>query len=119
MSTKNIFVLLACCLMLSLGIESKSVKVSVIIPCYYKHAGCLDSLLELYAQQTTLPDEVVVVVSEDITNRVLFSVKDSVTCFKEKRLLLTAEILERQMSIDFNRIVESILLNDKNNIYIS
>lgn len=64
-------------------------------------------------------DFVVVVVSEDITNRVLFAVKDSANSFTEKRLLITAGILERQMNIDFNRIVESILLNDKNNIYIS
>lgn len=44
--------------------DSKSLKTSIIIPCYYKHVDCLDFLLEQYANQTTLPDEVVVVVSQ-------------------------------------------------------
>ena len=64
-------------------------------------------------------DFVVVVVSEDISNRVLFAVKSPAKNFTEKRMLLAAGVLECQINIDFNRIVGGILLNNKNNIYIS
>jgi len=37
---------------------------SVIIPCYYKHAAKLFSLLRMYENQTRLPDEVVISLSE-------------------------------------------------------
>ena len=37
---------------------------SVIIPCYHKHAPSLYSLLRLYEQQTQLPDEVIISLSE-------------------------------------------------------
>lgn len=37
---------------------------SVIIPCYYKHAHLIYALLELYTQQTVLPDEIVIALSE-------------------------------------------------------
>src|ERR1700722_3653817 len=37
---------------------------SVIIPCYYKHASLLRPLITQYAQQTVLPDEVVISLSQ-------------------------------------------------------
>lgn len=37
---------------------------SIIIPCYYKHAHLLYPLLNYYTQQTVLPDEVVISLSE-------------------------------------------------------
>lgn len=39
-------------------------KLSVIIPCYYKHASKLFSLLRMYEAQTRLPDEVVISLSD-------------------------------------------------------
>lgn len=39
-------------------------QVSVIIPCYWKHFQFLEALLEAYAGQTRVPDEVVVSLSE-------------------------------------------------------
>jgi|GEM_PF-1608836 len=43
---------------------NKNNTVSVIIPCYYKHAPLLYPLLALYEQQTRLPDEVVISLSQ-------------------------------------------------------
>ncbi len=43
------------------SLETK--KISLIIPCYYKHANQLFSLLRLYENQTRLPDEVVISLS--------------------------------------------------------
>lgn len=40
------------------------IKISIIIPCYYKHACHLYSLLRRYEHQTRLPDEVVISLSE-------------------------------------------------------
>jgi len=42
----------------------RKLKTSVIIPCYYRHAQYLYSLLQLLQNQTTLPDEVVISISE-------------------------------------------------------
>lgn len=39
-------------------------KTSLIIPCYYKHAPRLYSLLRMYENQTKLPDEVIISLSE-------------------------------------------------------
>lgn len=44
--------------------DTKQLKTSVIIPCHPKHAIQLYALLEEYAQQTVLPDEVVIALSE-------------------------------------------------------
>lgn len=44
--------------------QAATLKVSVIVPCYYKHAQHLVSLLELYEQQVVLPDDVVISISE-------------------------------------------------------
>ncbi len=38
--------------------------VTVVIPCYYKHACCLPELLRAYEAQTRRPDEVVISLSE-------------------------------------------------------
>lgn len=43
---------------------SSSLKVSVIIPCHYKHAEYLPSLLKMFAEQTILPQEVIISLSE-------------------------------------------------------
>lgn len=40
------------------------IKVSVIIPCYYKHFNLIPTLLKYYVKQTVLPDEVVISLSE-------------------------------------------------------
>lgn len=61
----------------------------------------------------------VVVTSEDMTNKILFSVKADAENITEKRLLITAKLLESQINIDFNRIVESIMLTNKNNISVT
>jgi hypothetical protein len=45
-------------------IDSVPVTTSVIIPCYYKHASLLYALLTVYEQQTRLPDEVVISLSQ-------------------------------------------------------
>lgn len=47
-----------------IDVINKNNTVSVIIPCYYKHAPLLYSLLALYEQQTRLPDEVVISLSQ-------------------------------------------------------
>lgn len=39
-------------------------KVSVIVPCYYGHFHCLPGLLKTLSCQTSLPDEVVISLSE-------------------------------------------------------
>ena len=54
-------------------LANKSLKTSVIIPCQIKHVQHLDDLLLLYTQQTRLPDEIVVSVSE-ITDEGLHSI---------------------------------------------
>lgn len=70
-----------------------SMKVSVIIPCYFKHFALLPELLTYYVNQTVLPDEVVISLSESDrvsqdtiraieTNSWPFSLK--LVCSKEK-----------------------------------
>lgn len=44
--------------------EILSLKTSIIIPCVPKHAPLLKELLRAYAQQTIIPDEVIVALSE-------------------------------------------------------
>jgi len=63
MNIRNLLVPLAC-LVFFTDIQTKTVKTSVIIPCYYKHTQYLYSLLKLYEQQTSLADEVVISISE-------------------------------------------------------
>lgn len=46
------------------AIQAPPLKTSLIIPCYYKHAKYLYSLLKLYEFQTVPPDEVVISISE-------------------------------------------------------
>lgn len=41
-----------------------AMKVSVIVPCYWKHVQFLPELLEKLGNQTTIPDEVVISISE-------------------------------------------------------
>lgn len=43
---------------------NSDLKVSVIIPCHYKHVTYLYDLLKSYELQTTLPDEIVISLSE-------------------------------------------------------
>lgn len=43
-------------------------KVSIIIPCYWKHFVYLENLLDLFAKQTVLPEEIVISLSE--TNKI-------------------------------------------------
>src|SRR5579872_1475277 len=66
------FFLLGCISFLMMNIQAemehssqqRTVKTSLIIPCYYGHAKFLHKLLEIYEQQTVLPDEVVIALSE-------------------------------------------------------
>ena len=44
--------------------SKSNLKISIIIPCSYKHAQLLHPLLKLYAQQTVLPYEVIISLSE-------------------------------------------------------
>ncbi len=44
--------------------EAHDKTISVIVPCYYKHARYLPSLLRMYENQTKLPDEVIISLSE-------------------------------------------------------
>ena len=68
--------------------------VSVIIPCYYKHADHLPTLLEHLCHQTKLPDEVVISLSEadKCDSMMLESLKNGHYPFKLK-LLQTNQIL--------------------------
>jgi glycosyltransferase involved in cell wall biosynthesis len=56
--------------------QIKQKRLSVIIPCHYKHAQHLYNLIETYEEQTVLPDEVIISLSEshkvdsDIINNV-------------------------------------------------
>lgn len=43
---------------------AKNLTTSLIIPCHYKHVILLESLLHLYEEQTILPDEAIVSISE-------------------------------------------------------
>lgn len=54
-------------------LAKKSLKTSVIIPCQIKHVKHLEDLLTIYTQQTRLPNEIVVSVSE-VTNEGLNSI---------------------------------------------
>lgn len=58
-------------------------KVSVIIPCYYKHAKYLYGLLSMYEKQTRLPDEVIISVSEPqfLSSVTLQNLKDELWAF--------------------------------------
>ncbi len=47
--------------------EKEEKDISVIIPCYYKHIIYVQKLLDIYQQQTLLPDEIILVIS-DIQN---------------------------------------------------
>lgn len=60
-SRVNIGILMACVLLSSL---QSAVTVSVVIPCVPKHAQYLFNLVSSYAQQTQLPCEVIVSLSE-------------------------------------------------------
>ncbi len=68
--------------------------VSVIIPCYYKHADQLPMLLEHLCNQSTLPEEVVISLSEaDKCERwIVESIEGAIYPFKVK-LLQTNEKL--------------------------
>lgn len=51
-------------LFLSFAAFSKEMSTSVIIPCIYKHFYHVEGLLNYYEKQTTLPDEIVISLSE-------------------------------------------------------
>ena len=64
---KNTLVLLLC-LINCLNIYA--LKTSVIIPCHYKHVPYLLDVLNSYKNQTELPDEIIISISqEDLANR--------------------------------------------------
>lgn len=51
-------------LFLSIHLSSYEFTTSVVIPCYYGHFDLLENLLEGYARQTSIPEEVVIALSE-------------------------------------------------------
>ncbi len=61
---KKIFTCFAFLLFLSSTAFSKQMSTSVIIPCIYKHFYHVEDLLNYYEKQTTLPDEIVISLSE-------------------------------------------------------
>jgi glycosyltransferase involved in cell wall biosynthesis len=58
-------------------------KISVLIPCCAKHAPHLPGLLELYEQQTVLPDEIVISLSEvpQVPEDIITKIRESVWRF--------------------------------------
>ena len=48
----------------TLSCKQKFITTSLIIPCYWKHASQINFLLSAYEQQTELPDEVIISISE-------------------------------------------------------
>lgn len=64
MMLKYAKVLLVMVFMQIVCLGNTGIKVSIIIPCHSKHAIYLPELLQAYASQTVLPDEVVIAVSE-------------------------------------------------------
>lgn len=61
---KYVFLLLSFCIYNLTIATSSDLKVSVIIPCHYKHVVYLYDLLKSYELQTTLPDEIILALSE-------------------------------------------------------
>lgn len=68
-------------------------KVSIIIPCHYRHVAHLNNLLNLYGEQTELPDEAVISISEfdklkdnsiDILEKKVFKFTVKITKSKDK-----------------------------------
>lgn len=39
-------------------------KISVVIPCHYKHFHFIDKLLKMYGEQTRVPDEIIIILCE-------------------------------------------------------
>lgn len=39
-------------------------KITVVIPCHYKHFGYIESLLKLYDSQTLIPEEIILIICE-------------------------------------------------------
>ena len=65
------------------------VKVSVIIPCHFKHAYLLHPLLQLFERQTRLPDEVVISLSEanKVSRSIIATLENEEWLFPVKLLL--------------------------------
>lgn len=70
-------------------IQKQNSKISLIIPCWYKHFQFLLPLLRLYEQQTLLPDEVVVVIAN--SNKLD---KEQIDIFKNEKFKFETNIIE-------------------------
>ena len=61
-------------------------SISIIIPCYYKHFKHINNLLKLYDQQTLLPKEIIIVLSEytKLDKNVISKMEDKIYNFDLK-----------------------------------
>jgi glycosyltransferase involved in cell wall biosynthesis len=72
-------------------------RISIIIPCHYKHAQYLENLLHLYEQQTLTPDEVVISFSgSDDNNPFIIRIKQQVWRFYVNILISKAPLTAGQ-----------------------
>ncbi len=74
--------------------QNNPIKTSLIIPCHYTHAELLYSLLKCYEQQTELPDEVIISISEihKIPWNVIDQLKQEKWIFPVKFLVSTVRL---------------------------
>lgn len=66
---KKLKIIEALCLLLLFSgcVAAAHLKTSIIIPCHVKHVNHLYDLLQIYTQQTVLPDEIVISISQAAT----------------------------------------------------
>ena len=85
---------------LSAKYNTNPLKISIIIPCDYKHAYLLDSLLKTYEAQTKLPDEIIISLSQvnQVPNSIIKKLQNEQWAFPVKLLLY-----ENQQSAGQNR----------------
>jgi len=69
--------------------HKEDLKISIIIPCHFRHAHLLHPLLKLYERQTMLPDEVVISLSEAylVDDLVIEKLQNKPWLFRVKLLL--------------------------------
>ena len=64
MLTLKKYLILKFALVFFIFCDLQGAGISIIIPCVYKHACYLQNLLEHYKNQTLLPDEIIISLSE-------------------------------------------------------
>lgn len=90
------YLLVICCFFLTYYVQIQTlsckqtfITTSLIIPCYWKHASQINFLLSAYEQQTELPDEVIISISEcaKINSDILESLQNKSWLFPVKIIL--------------------------------